>query len=195
MNFLALGLLLGVASVSAPGPITMGLIQFTSVQSRWQGHLAGLGISAGDFAASGAALVVIGAGTAIPASVMFGIQIVSITYLFFVGIALVARPTAVGEIVGNIRRPGRTFFLATSLNPSVFGSWLAVYLAMPFVGNTGQLTLFASGVVLASFCWFQAVAAGVASFSHKLTERHLVAASRLGGVVTLMFGIWAAVNV
>ncbi len=192
MNFLALGLVLGIASVSAPGPITLGLIHITSSQGRARGSQAGLGIAGGDLAMMTAALAVIAAGGSLPPAVFTTIQLISITYLFFVGSALLLRPSACADLAGNIRKPAKAFFLATTLNPSVFGTWLAVLIAMPFSNNMNQLMLFATGASLASLVWFQILSNGVGTFSNHLSDKTMIALGRAGGIFTLGLGIWAS---
>ena len=192
MNFLALGLLLGIASVSAPGPITLGLIQVTSSQGRSRGSQAGFGIAGGDFAMMLAALTLIAAGGSLPPVVFTTIQLISIAYLLFVGSALLLRPTACADLASSIAKPAKAFFLATTLNPSVFGTWLAVLIAMPFSNNLNELTLFAAGASLASLVWFQILSSGVGAFSNRLSDTMMINLSRAGGVFTLGLGVWAA---
>ena len=192
MNFLALGLILGIASVSAPGPITLGLIHVTSTQGRARGSQAGLGIAGGDLAMMLAALAMITAGASMPATVFTAIQLISIAYLLFVGSALLLRPGACAEIAGSIRKPAKTFFLATTLNPSVFGTWLAVLIAMPFANNMNQLMLFATGASLASLVWFQVLSNGVGTFSHHLSDKVMIRLGQAGGVFTIALGVWAS---
>lgn len=191
MYFIALGLLLGSAAVASPGPLSLGLIQVAVSQGRGSGRWAGFGISSGDIAMLGGAIAVISAGASMPASVFMAIQIISISYLGFVGLTLVAKPAACAELAANIRRPGKTFFWATTLNPSVFGSWLAVLLAMPFSDDLSKLALFGVGAGFASLAWFQVLGSGAGAFSNRMSPRVVAWLSRAGGIGTLALGAWA----
>lgn len=125
--------------------------------------------------------------------VVFGaIQLISIAYLFFVGAALVLRPESVADLASGIRKPAKTFFWATTLNPSVFGTWLAILIAMPFSNNMHQLVLFATGASLASLVWFQVLSNGVGTFSQHLSDKKMIALGRAGGLFTIGLGVWAS---
>ncbi len=191
MYFIALGLLLGTISVASPGPLSLGLIQVAASQGRGSGRWAGLGISGGDIAMLGGALAVISAGATMPPFVFLAIQIISIGYLGFVGATLMAKPAECAQLAASIRRPARAFFWATTLNPSVFGTWLAVLLAMPFSDSISQLSLFGLGASFASLAWFQALGAGAGALAGRMSPRVVTALGRAGGIGTLALGAWA----
>lgn len=191
MELLLLGVLLGAVTVAVPGPISLSLVHVASQQGRSSGARAGIGVASGDLLLATLAIVLVTGGAALPASGFQILQMVSAMMLVFFGATMLLRPSLVNDKAGSIAHPFRTFLWITTLLPTALGSWLAMLAAMPFAGDWSKLAPFACGVVLFSSAWHMALGVGAGNAGEWLTPSRLVVMTRIGGIATILLGVWA----
>ena len=112
---------------------------------------------------------------------------ISLAVLFVA--VMVARPAAVESFADAIQRPGRTFFLLTSLTPTVFGSWLAIIAALPFAGHLPSTALFLLGAGGASAMYHVALGSAAGTFGHHVTGSVMAKVTRAGGLAFAALGV------
>lgn len=190
MHHLLLGIAVGFASIVPPGPVTMTLLQLGSRHGRTPALRGALGIACGDLTIVWIAIAIIAAGSTLPPAAFLATQLLAAALLVGLGLAMLARPSACAAVVDRIERPGRAFFLITSLTPTVLGAWIALLAAMPFADDLGMLVRFALGAVIASFLWHPilAIVASRLSDQRASTQQAL---SRTGGFVMVAMGVAA----
>ena len=190
MQHLLLGLAIGFLTIIPPGPVTMTLLQLGTRQGRRPAVRGALGIAVGDLTVVWVALAIIGAGSTLPPLAFLATQVLAAALLVGLGLGMLARPDTCAAIVDRIERPGRAFFLITSLTPTVLGAWIALLAAMPFSSDFRALVPFALGAVAASFLWHPVLAVCSARLGDHgpTTQRRL---SRIGGVVMMVMGVVA----
>lgn len=194
MEFLLLGIGVGLVTVAAPGPISMSIIQVATVQGRNPGVQAAAGATAGEWLVGACAVLVVSLGANLPGQV-FGIaQIITAAVLVLVGLAMLGRPSTVAEHASTIARPARALLAIATLMPSAIGSWVALLAAMPFAGERLSLASFTLGVGLVALVWYPFLGLTAGALGPRLTPRTLRIATRVGGVATLALGLWALVG-
>lgn len=190
---LLLGLGIGFLAVLAPGPISLAIVEIGAQHGRRRSVLAGLGVAGGDLGACAAALALLAAGRHLPSSVLDGAAIVSTTVLAVIGLGLILRPEVGRSAVRQLRRPFRTMLAVTTLNPAVFGSWLAVLAALPMTDDLARLAAVGGGGVAASLIWHLGLGTGAAAVCEWLTDRRLTTLARSGGIGMVGLAVGATV--
>ena len=188
-GILFLGFGLGLLFVIPPGPIAVTLVEVSVGQGRAAGARSGIGIAAGDTVAGAAAGLVVASGGVLPAAVFDWAQIVSAMVLVALGVAMLVQPGAVESFAHAIQRPGRTFFLLTSLTPTVFGSWLAILAALPFAGHLPSTALFLLGAGGASAVYHVALGSAAGTFGHHVSGPMMTRLARGGGCAFAALGV------
>ena len=188
-GILFLGFGLGLLFVIPPGPIAVTLVEVSVGQGRSAGARSGIGIAAGDTVAGAAAGLVVASGGVLPVAVFDWAQVVSAIVLVGLGVLMTARPTAVESFADAIQRPGRTFFLLTSLTPTVFGSWLAIIAALPFAGHLPSTALFLLGAGGASAIYHVALGSAAGTFGHHVSGSAMAKVTRFGGMAFTGLGL------
>lgn len=188
-SILFLGFGLGLLFVIPPGPIAVTLVEVGVGQGRAAGARSGIGIAAGDMAAGAAAGLVVASGGVLPAGVFHWAQVVSAIVLVALGVAMFVKPSAVESFADAIQRPGRTFFLLTSLTPTVFGSWLAIIAALPFADHLPSTALFLLGAGGASAIYHVALGSAAGAFGHHVSSLVMTKVARAGGLAFAGLGV------
>lgn len=194
MEHVLLGVGIGLLSILPPGPVTMTLLQFGAQRGVRPALRGAFGIVTGDGTVVWVALMIVAAGSALPPWAFTLAQLLAAALLVAVGVAMLALPSRCSELVDRIERPGRTFFLLTSLTPTVLGAWIALLAAMPFASDIGPLMRFACGAVLASAVWHPVLAVAGGALSRWADERQQRRLARWGGVATMALGVGALVS-
>lgn len=194
MSFLLLGVGLGFLTVLPPGPVTVALVHLASASGRQPALRGALGIATGDLVLAAPAVMIVAAGATLPARAFTVMQAISALVLVAIGALMLLAPAAAESTMQNVRRPGRTMFLVTALTPTVLAAWIAMLGAMPFADNPAHLTLFALGVVLASFLWhpFLGMTAATAGTTLSVPARRRL--SRFGGTLLVFGGLALAAH-
>lgn len=187
---LLLGAGVGLIAVLAPGPVTLALVEIGASRGRRSGARAGLGVAGAELVVSSLALILVLAGAGLPGSALDATQLVSSIFLMTIGAGLLARPGLSRSLVGHFVKPFRSMFAITALNPSVFGAWVALFVAMPFSQDVGRLILFAIGGVSVSVLWHITLGTAAASLSTALSDRNRAGLGRVGGLAMLTFAGW-----
>lgn len=190
MQHLLLGIAVGFASIVPPGPVTMTLLQLGSRHGRKPALRGAFGIACGDFTVVWLAIAIVAAGSTLPAAAFLATQLLAAALLVGLGLAMLARPDSCAAVVDRIERPGRAFFLITSLTPTVLGAWIALLAAMPFADDLAMLVRFALGAVIASFLWHPVLAVAASRLGDQQASRQQLL-SRTGGVVMIAMGLVA----
>lgn len=190
MHHVLLGIAVGFASIVPPGPVTMTLLQLGSRHGRTPALRGALGIAFGDLTVVWFAIAIVAAGSTLPPAAFLATQLLAAALLVGLGLAMLARPSVCAAVVDRIERPGRAFFLITSLTPTVLGAWIALLAAMPFADDLAMLVRFALGAVSASFLWHPVLAI-VASRIGPERPRTQQLLSRTGGLVMMSMGVVA----
>lgn len=190
MHHVLLGIAVGFASIVPPGPVTMTLLHLGSRHGCKPALRGAFGIACGDLTIVWLAIAIVAAGSTLPPSAFLATQLLAAALLVGLGLAMLARPSACAAVVDRIERPGRAFFLITSLTPTVLGAWIALLAAMPFADDLGMLVRFALGAVIASFLWHPvlAIVASRLVDQRPSTQQML---SRTGGIVMVTMGVVA----
>ena len=189
MNIVLLGVGIGLLSLLPPGPVNLTLVQVGARMGRTPALRGAAGIVGGDSVLGFAAVLILAAGTALPAQVFSLTQIAAAGLLVLLGAALVLRPSVISNSIERMQRPARTFFLLTSLTPTALGSWVAMLAAMPFAADTPQLALFTVGVLVASGLWHPTLGLAASKLGARLNDRGQVRLSQLGGVAMAALGV------
>ena len=192
MNVLLLGLGFGILTVAMPGPISVSLVQVASQQGRSSGVRAAAGVAGADVILGAVAVLVVSAGAALPAGLFSLLQLLTALLLVGFGLVLLTRPAVVAEQAGAVSRPLLTFLTVTTLMPTAFGSWLAMLSAMPFASDRPALIAFTVGVIAVSAIWHPFLGFSAGAIGPRLTERVLRVGTQVGGLATLLLGLWAA---
>ncbi len=190
MHHVLLGIAVGFISIIPPGPVTMTLLQLGTRHGRTPALRGALGIAFGDLTIVWLALAIVAAGSTLPPAAFLATQLLAAALLIGLGLAMLARPSACAAVVDRIERPGRAFFLITSLTPTVLGAWIAVLAAMPFADDVAMLIRFALGAVLASFLWHPVLALLASRLSDQRPSTQQLL-SRAGGTVMVAMGLAA----
>lgn len=193
MEHLLLGIGLGLVSILPPGPVAIGLVEVGSRRGPAAALRGGLGVAGGDFCVVWVALAIIGAGSTLPPWAFSASQMLAAAVLIILGVSLLARPERCTAVVERIERPGRAFFLITSLTPTVLGAWVALLAAMPFATDLGALVRFALGAVAASLLYHPLLGLAIGQFGRRADERQRRVLTRLGGIATVTMGAVAMV--
>jgi len=188
MNIVLLGIGIGLLSLLAPGPVNLALVQFGARRGRRPAMRGALGIVGGDSLLGVASVLILGMGAALPARVFSTTQIAAASLLIALGALLALRPTAVSASVERMHRPGRSFFMLTSLTPTALGGWIAMLAAMPFASDMTQLALFTMGVLIASSVWHPALGLAASELGNRLTEGGQQRLSQIGGLGMALLG-------
>lgn len=190
MHHLLLGIAVGFVSIVPPGPVTMTLLQLGSRHGRTPALRGAFGIACGDLTVVWLAIAIVAAGSTLPPAAFLATQLLAAALLVGLGLTMLARPSACAAVVDRIERPGRAFFLITSLTPTVLGAWIALLAAMPFADDLAMLVRFALGAVIASFLWHPvlAIVASRLVDQRSSTQQML---SRTGGIVMVAMGVVA----
>lgn len=168
----------------------MTLLQLGSRHGRTPALRGALGIACGDLTIVWLAIAIVAAGSTLPPAAFLTTQLLAAALLVGLGLAMLARPSACAAVVDRIERPGRAFFLITSLTPTVLGAWIALLAAMPFADDLGMLVRFALGAVIASFLWHPVLAIVASRLSDQRPTTQ-VALSRTGGFIMVAMGLAA----
>jgi|GEM_PF-744368 len=191
-NTVLLGVGIGMLSLIAPGPVNLALLQFGARRGRTHAVRGALGVMGGDSLLGVTAVLILGAGAALPAQAFQTAQVIAALLLLVIGSALFTRPAAAAASVDRIQRPVRSFFLITSLTPTALGGWVAMLAAMPFANDVYRLGFFTAGVLIASYLWHPALSIAGASLGGRLTERGQRTLSRCGGASMGVLGLGLA---
>lgn len=189
MNFVLLGVGIGLLTLLPPGPVTLALVQVGARQGHRSALRGAAGIASGDVVLGVAALAIVGLGATLPASVFTATRALAALALIAIGGSLIAHPSTAATSVDRIRRPGRTMFLLTSFTPTALGAWIALLAAMPFADDLHELGRFALGVMVASCLWHPLLGAVASSVGARLTEGGQARLSRAGGVIMAGIGL------
>ena len=193
METLFVGIGFGVLTVAMPGPVSVSLVQVASLQGRASGVRAAVGVASGDVVVGLVALGMVSLGGRMPPALFAMAQLVTAIALLGFGLALMSRPLVVQERASTVSRPLRTFLLLTSLMPTALGSWLALLISMPFAGDRSELAAFALGIVSVSAVWHPLLGVGAGSIGPRLTPGVLRVGTQIGGLATLLLGVWALI--
>lgn len=191
MEYVLLGIGIGLLSVLPPGPVTMTLLQFGAQRGTRPALHGAAGIVVGDGTVVWVALLIVGAGSTLPGWAFAATQYIAAAVLVGLGLTMLAVPSRCNALVDRIERPGRTFFLLTSLTPTVLGAWIAVLAAMPFASDVGHLFRFAIGAVLASALWHPLLALAGGSLGRWADVRRQRRLAQCGGLATIGMGVAA----
>lgn len=189
MSLVLLGFGVGIFAVGTPGPVSLSLIQFATVEGRASGTKAAVGIVTGDVILSVLSVSLVTAGSALPDQAFEVLQYLSAAVVISLGAVMISKPQAMRAGARLVSRPYRTFLLLTTLVPSAFGSWLAVLAVMPFAGNWPSLAAFALGIVLVSLVWHLLLGNAAGHFGPRMSSRLLTTATRIGGLSTVCLGL------
>lgn len=192
MNVVLLGVGIGLLTIIPPGPVSLTLVQVGARLGHQPALRGALGVAAGDFVLAAISVLIVGAGTALPPLTFAITQSIAAAVLALLGIVLLLRPSAAGDSIGRIQRPGRTLFAITSLTPSALGAWIALLAAMPFAHDQRQLSLFAVGVVIASFFWHPLLGAAASRLGSRLNDDGYIRLSQVGGAIMVALAIGLA---
>lgn len=187
---LLLGLGVGVIAVASPGPISLALVEIGSSSGRGPGIRAGAGVAGADTLMNVLALLLVVAGSGLPASVLSGTSLLSSLFLVTVGLGLLTRPALGRSMVSQLTHPFRTMFATTALNPSVFGAWVAIFTAMPFSHDAIRLVVFAGAGIVVSVFWHIGLGGASGTLGRSLTDVRRTALARCGGIGMLAFAGW-----
>ncbi len=194
MTTLLLGLLLGFVTVVPLGPMSLSIIGVGLTQGRTAGSQAGLGVVGGDAITASAAVALVGLGARLPAGAFAFLRYCSLAVLAAFGVAMIIGSNRFQAAAGGLRRPGRVLMAATVLSPLTFGSWIAMFMAMPFAQSPSRLGLFATGVMLSSLCWHPLLGAGAGLVGTRVNEGALTVVARLGGLALVALALALALS-
>lgn len=188
VQFLLLGMSVGLITLVPPGPVSMALIQLSARRGPHVALRGALGVAFGDVVLAGVAVAVVGMGSTLPGTAFQAAQAIAAVILIGLGALLWLRPNVAEASIARIERPGRAFFLLTSLTPTALGAWVALLAAMPFAGNRPALVLFAAGVVVASFLWHPLLGATASKIGSRLTATGHTRLARSGATIMMAIG-------
>lgn len=194
MDILLLGLGIGMLSLIAPGPINLSLVQVGARLGRRPALRGAAGIVGGDSLLGVVAVGIVVLGAALPAQLFVSAQVGAALLLVLIGGVLAAKPNIATASVARIQRPGRAFFVLTSLTPTALGSWIALLAAMPFAADPGQLGLFTAGVLIASMVWHPFLGLVSAAIGARLSEFGQRRLSQFGGLGMAALGLALAIQ-
>ncbi|MEM7092352.1 MAG: LysE family transporter [Actinomycetota bacterium] len=193
MEYALLGAALGLIAIVPPGPVNVALIRLAAQRGPRPAIRGAAGIAAGDLTTVSIAVVIVGAGQSLPPTAFAISRLLAAGLLILTGVALLARPSQCDALVDRIERPARTFYLLTSLAPTVLGAWIALLVALPFADDLHALAWFASGVVVASALWHPLLAAGAGATRFRRWATSGGVISRVGGLAMAALGVTALV--
>ena len=191
MTLLTLGLLLGLVTVAAPGPISVAIVQVGSKGGPTAGVKAGMGVVGADVLTGLAAIALVTTGAAIGASTFEVLDRLAAAVLACMGAALVLRPAELGRLAGELKRPARAMFALTSFNPATLVSWIALIVAAPVSPDsalTDRLAL-ACGVVLVSLAWHASLGALAGRLGQRLSPQAHIRMGRASGAVLVFVAL------
>jgi threonine/homoserine/homoserine lactone efflux protein len=180
---LLFGFGIGAATCIPPGPISVTLIQVGLNSGRRAGVRAGAGIASADVAVGVGAITAVAIGGAAAPQALAAATIVAIAIVGVLGAAMVTRPHTCGQIAGNINRPARTLFALTAFNPMTAVSWVALLAAAPMATATHHRVAFATGVMLASWCWHPALGLAAGRYGTRIGEGTMRRITRASGLL------------
>ena len=189
MNIVLLGLGIGMLSLIAPGPVNLSLIQIGARRGRRPALQGAVGVLGGDSLLGAVAVLLIAAGSALPATAFSAAQVGAAALLVLLGMALALRPAAVATSIDRMQRPMRAFFLLTSLTPTALAGWVTMLAAMPFASDIAQLAMFTLGVLIASSIWHPVLGVASSAVGARLSESGQLVLSRAGGAAMAVLGI------
>lgn len=189
MNIILLGLGVGMLSVIAPGPINLSLLQVGARLGRHSALRGAAGIIGGDSLLGVVAVGIVVLGAALPDQLFLSAQVGAALLLVAIGALLAARPTIASASIDRIQRPGRAFFVLTSLTPTALGGWIALLAAMPFAADASQLGLFTAGVLIASTIWHPFLGLVSAAIGTRLSEVGQRRLAQFGGLGMATLGL------
>lgn len=181
MEYLLLGLGIGLVTVLPPGPISLTLLHVGSHHGTRAALRGAAGVASGDTITVMTAAAIVAAGTMLPHQAVGAMRAAGLMLVAAIGLVMLASPGRCDRVVSRIERPGRTLFLATALTPSVLPSWIAIVAAMPFSASPSPVALFAAGIVVATALWHSTLGLVSGRFGSRVTTSSRRRITRLGG--------------
>ena len=186
---LLLGFLTGLALVAPVGPVALTLFGLGSELGR-RAALAGAGgVVVADSLTLPLALGGAGYLGALDAGIVRGFEVVMGGALIVLAVVTFVHAERARSALGSVQRPARTLAAMTMLNPLSLVAWVGLALALPdSIRTPVALTLFGTGVVVASAVWHTGLAAASGTFAHRLGQGPRTVITRCSGAVLLLVG-------
>jgi len=187
-TLLLLGLGLGALTLVPPGPVSVTLMHVAVHRGRSAGLRSGAAIASADLITGALAIAFLGLGTAALPSIAASTSVVASVAMIVMGGLLTARPAGFGGLAVGIKRPARTLFALTALNPLTLLSWMAIIAAVPAATTTPQKAAVAAGVTVASYCWHPFLGLVAGRVGRGINASATIRATRASGVILILLG-------
>jgi threonine/homoserine/homoserine lactone efflux protein len=201
INYLLIGLIIGLSIAAPVGPIGVLCIRRTLAEGRTIGLLSGLGAATADaFYGS-----IAGFGLTFISNILVGHQVwlrlIGGLFLCILGIkTLLSKPT---EIIKTTK--GNRFFTAysstlilTLTNPTTIISFVAIFTGLGLIGTSKNYLsagILVLGVFLGSAFWWFILSSGVSLFREKFNNRGMLWVNRISGAIITCFGLFALISI
>jgi threonine/homoserine/homoserine lactone efflux protein len=194
-DYLLKGAIIGFA-ISAPiGPIGVLCIRRTLYHGRISGLVSGLGATFADtFYGMVAAFGLTFIADGLTAN-LFWIRLFSGLFLLYLGIKTFFSPhQPVPKSIGknNHFSDFASTFILTITNPLTIFGFAAIFASIGLTHNKGDFVhplIIVVGVFLGSAFWWVIVSEGITFFRKKITDKVLIWANRIAGIIITFFGI------
>ncbi len=190
------GIGIGFAVAAPVGPIGLLCIRFTLEKGRLAGFCAGLGAAIADTIFAAIGIFGVTAVKTLIESERFWLELGGGIFLVLFGLNLMRKKPVMKDPGGAVPQTLFADFLKTLIltlaNPSTILSFMAIFLAMPGLGDLEFSATFwpILGVFIGSAGWWLTLAGGIGMIRHAISEAGLIRLNLAAGGFLTIFGLY-----
>lgn len=201
MDILFQGMLLGFSIAAPVGPIGLLCIRKTVQYGRFSGLCSGLGAAAADVLYATVAVFGLTLVSDFLLKGHFWLRLFGGGFLLYLGVktflSQTSEPGAEKVSKKSLFADFLSTFFLTLTNPLTILSFLAVFAALGFAGNSGgyaSALRLVFGVFLGSSLWWLLLSEGVTLFRKRMSKQVMGWINRIAGILIAIFGLaaWAS---
>ena len=189
--------LIGISIAAPVGPIGVLCIRRTLSNGKLAGFLSGMGAATADMVYGAIAAFGLTVLTNLLVKNAFWLQLIGGLFLLYLGIkTFLEKPAdraAQAKQGGYFSMYLSTFFL-TITNPITILSFAAIFAGTRIGRNIGSPLMMVAGVFAGSASWWLALSFGIGLMRDRVNQIHMTWINRISGMIIILFGFFALLN-